>query len=295
MSKVAVVGVGAMGEPIARNLLRKGFAVTLVRHRRPEPVARLQAEGARVVDTPAAAAAGHEVVVLSLPTSKEVEAVVLGPNGLLAAAAPGTVIVDCSTSDPASTDRLASLLNEKAIGLVAAGMTRGVAGAREGRLAFFIGGDNRDVAKAKQVLGAAGDTFIEFGSAADAHTAKLLSNVLSYSTVALINEVFMLAQRSGLDLETFCQAVSEGAPSKALESFGPRILAGAYDPPRAPVRQACTDMDVMHALASRTTAPTFLLSAAQQAFRLASSRGHAARDLSAIAELWRAEERGKSS
>jgi len=136
------------------------------------------------------------------------------------------LVVDCTTGNPPDTESICARLRQKKIGFVAAGMTRGVAGAKQGKLAFFIGGDAADVEKAKTVLQAMGDTFIQFGSAAQAHTAKVISNVLSYATVALVNDALMLGAKGGLDLKTLYQALMEGAPSKALEAFGSRIVAG---------------------------------------------------------------------
>lgn len=287
MTRIAFVGTGAMGEPMAANLLRKGFSITVVKHRRLEPAARLQALGAQVAATPAQAVQDCDIAVLSLPTSREVEKVVAGPDGLAGSAAPGTVIVDCSTSNPESTRRLSRLLAERGLGLIAAAMTRGVQGARQGTLAFFVGGEPQHVEKAMPALKAMGDTFIRFGSAAEAHAAKVVSNVLSYATVALVNEALMLGARSGVDLKTLYDALMQGAPSKALESFGPRILSRDYDPPRVTVSHVCEDMLLAQEMAAAGSAPVLMLGVAQEIYRLLALRGNGGRDMSVIAELWR--------
>ncbi len=286
--RVGFIGVGAMGEPMAANLLKKGFAVAIVQHRRAEPVARLRARGADVVASVAPACMGSETVVLCLPTSREVEAVMEGTNGVVATMASGSVVVDCSTSDPASTRALGSRLAARGIGFVDAGMTRGVAGAKQGTLAFFLGGDKSHIERAMPVLQALGDTFVHIGPLGDGHTAKIISNVLSYATVALVNEAFMLGRRSGLDLDRLYDALTQGAPSKALEAFGPRIVAGEYDPPRVTVEHVCDDMVLAQTLAASGSAPVFLLSAAQELYRLLALRGEGKADMSKIAELWRA-------
>jgi 3-hydroxyisobutyrate dehydrogenase-like beta-hydroxyacid dehydrogenase len=287
MSKIAMIGVGAMGEPMAANLLRKGAAVAVLRSRRADVTERLKALGAQIAGSPAEAAAGCETVILSLPTSREVESVLLGEKGVAARAAPGTLVIDCSTGNPPDTERIAGRLREKGIGFVGAGMTRGVAGAKQGKLAFFIGGHPADVEKAKAVLAATGDTFVQFGSAAQAHLAKLISNVLSYATVALVNEALMLGARGGLDLPTLHRALTEGAPSKALEAFGSRIVAREYDPARVTVDHACDDMVLAHGLACALKAPVPLLAAAQDVYRLASAGGQGERDVSILGESWR--------
>ena len=287
MSRIAFIGIGAMGEPMAANLLRKGFGVAAMKHRRPEPAERLRAQGARIGNTPAAVAADSDIVFLSLPTSREVEEVVLGRDGVLETVRAGTIVVDCSTSDPASTRNLAKLLKEKRAGLVDAPVTRGVAGAKQGTLAFFLGGDESDIAKVKPALEALGNTFIHLGPVSHAHTAKIISNVLSYSTVALVNEALMLGGKSGVDPAVLFKALMEGAPSKALEAFGPRIMNGEYDPPRVTIDHVCDDMMLVQTLAAALRAPLFGVGAAQEVYRLVQSQGNGARDMSIVAELWR--------
>lgn len=287
MSKIAMIGVGAMGEPMAANFIKKGMAVTVMKSRRPGVDDRLKALGAAIASTPAEAADGCEAVVLSLPTSREVEEVLLGDDGVAAKAPPGTLVVDCTTGNPPDTERIAAQLRRKKISFVAAGMTRGVAGAKQGKLAFFIGGDPADVDRAKIVLQATGDTFVQFGSAAQAHMAKVISNVLSYATIALVNEALMLGAKGGLDLPTLHRALMEGAPSKALEAFGSRIVAREYDPPRVTVDHACDDMVLAQGLAASGGASIAMLAAAHEIYRRSSSGGHGERDVSILGESWR--------
>jgi 3-hydroxyisobutyrate dehydrogenase-like beta-hydroxyacid dehydrogenase len=291
---VGFVGLGAMGEPMAANLIKKGFEVGVLQHRRADPVERLKAAGAKVQPAPKALAAAADVIVLSLPTSREVEAVMLGAEGIIANAKPGSVVIDCSTSDPPSTRKLGTLLAERKIGMVDAGMTRGVAGAKAGTLAFFLGGEQAHVDQAMPVLKGMGDTFVHLGPLGHGHTAKLISNVLSYGTVALVNEAFMLGSRAGVDLKLLFDALMQGATSKALEAFGPRIVSGDYHPPRVTVEHVCDDMGMLQSLAASGSAPVFMLSAAQEVYRLAQLRGEGQADMSKIAELWRAAPGGKA-
>jgi 3-hydroxyisobutyrate dehydrogenase-like beta-hydroxyacid dehydrogenase len=290
--RVAFIGIGAMGETMAANLLRKGFEVSVLRHRRADPTNRLAALGAKVCGGMAETAAGCEICVLSLPTSKEVEAVVCDEGGLLQSAASGSLLIDCSTSDPASTRRLGTRLASRDIALVDAGMTRGVAGAKQGNLAFFLGGSQRDIERAMPVLQVLGDTFVHVGALGHGHSAKVISNVLSYGTVALVNEAFMVGAGCGLDPKKLQEALLHGAPSKALEAFGPRIVSGEYEPPRVTVEHVCDDMVMLQALAASTRSPVFMLAATQELYRLLQSQGEGARDMSAIAELWRSRAKG---
>lgn len=273
---------------MAANFLKKGMAVTAMKSRRPGVDDRLKALGAAIAATPAEAVAGCEAVVLSLPTSREVEAALLGDGGAAAKMPAGSLVIDCTTGNPPDTARIAAKLREKKIGFVAAGMTRGVAGAKQGKLAFIIGGDKADIEKAKAVLQATGDTYIEFGTAAQAHAAKLISNVLSYAAVALVNEALMLGAKSGVDLPTLYRALSEGAPSKALEVFGSRIVAREYDPPRVTVDHACDDLVLADRLAASGGASLSMLAAAREIYRRSSKGGSGERDVSILGESWRA-------
>ena len=282
-----MIGVGAMGEPIAANLLKQGHSVKTQRSRRPGVSDRLAALGAAIAATPADTAADSDFIVLCLPTSREVETALFGERGAVSAARRGALVVDCSTGNPPDTESFGTRLRLAGIGLVAAGMTRGVAGAKQGKLAFFIGGDPAEVERAKAVLGATGDTFVQFASAAQAHAAKLISNVLSYATVALVNEALMLGARSGVDLRTLYQALTEGAPSKALEAFGARIVAGEFEPPRVTVEHACDDMVLAQGLAAGGMAPVFMLGTAQEVYRQAAAGGNGGRDIAAICASWR--------
>lgn len=285
MTRVAFIGIGAMGEPMVGNLLKKGQDVTIVKTRRPAPVDRLKELGAKVAQTAAEAAADADIAILCLPTSKEVEASVLGAQGLLAAMREGTVVLDCSTSDPASTRRLAGLFADRKVGFVDAGMTRGVAGAKQGTLAFFLGGIQEHIDRAMPALGAMGDTFVQVGPVSHGHTAKVISNVLSYATVALVNESLALGIRNGLDGKKLFDALMQGAQSKALEAFGPRILKSEYSPPRVTVDHVCDDMVMAHALAAKGKAPMCMLGTAESLYQLMAARGHGEADMAVIAEL----------
>lgn len=285
--KIAFIGIGAMGEPMAANLLKKGHAVNIVRHRRPASVSKLESAGAKVCASPAEAMRGCDAAFLSLPTSREVNEVIEGKGGLMETAGAGTVIADCSTSAPDETRRLHALLAKKDIALVDAPVTRGVAGAKQGALAFFLGGSHDHIEKIMPALKAMGDTFVHVGPIGHAHYAKVISNVLSYSTVALVNEAFMLGSRGGLKPAALYDALTQGTPSKALEAFGSRIASGEYEPVRVTVDHACADMVLAQELAAKATVPAFLLNAAEQIYRTSSSRGSGERDISAIAEDWR--------
>jgi 2-hydroxy-3-oxopropionate reductase len=286
MSNVAFIGLGAMGEPMAANLLKSGHIVNILSSRSPEPVARLRELGATVKDSPQEAAEGCPVAILALPTSVEVEDVVVGDQGLIDGLAAGSVVVDCTTGDPTVTRAVGEKLKAKGIGMVDAGLTRGVAGAKNAKLAYFVGGETEHIEKAKPVLEAMGDTFFVMGGVGAGHEAKIISNCLSYGTVALVNEALMLGRSFGQDLENLHEALMAGAMSKALEAFGPTIINGNFDTPRVSVKNANIHLDLISKLAGIEKKPLFVTTAAQDVYRLAASRGEDEKDMAVISEIW---------
>lgn len=285
MQRITFVGLGAMGEPMAANLIEKGFDVTVVGHLRPEPIERLTALGAKSAKTAAEAAKNCDIAILMLPGSEQVEDAINGPDGLAASLPAGSVVVDCSTSHPASTRKLAAMLSDKQIGYVDAGVTRGVPGAKQGKLAYYIGGEPAHFELVKPALSAMGDTFYYMGKTGSGHETKNLSNALSYATVALVNETLMLGGQLGLELSDLHSALMGGAPSKALEAFGPRIIAREYEPARVSVTNVRAHLGVTSEMAPAGTELT-LLPAAKTKYDAVAELGYETADLSAIAELW---------
>jgi 2-hydroxy-3-oxopropionate reductase len=285
-ARVGFVGLGAMGEPMASQLVRRGFAVTVVGHRRREPVERLLALGAAEAATPGAVAANADAVVLMLPDSDAIERVIDGPDGVLASMRRGATLVDCSTADPERSRAVARKAVERGIAYVDAPVTRGVQGARDGKLAFFIGGDEAAIAKVRPVLEAMGDTFLPMGAAGAGHATKIIVQSLSYATVALVNEALMLGAADGLAPAQLQQALLAGAGSKALESFGPRIIGRQYAPARVVVGDACAHMDAARRMAEGKGCARVVHSAAHELLALLVARGLGKSDLAALADLW---------
>lgn len=275
-----------MGEPMAANLLKQGFAVSVVAHRRREPADRLAALGATVHTDLAAAVQGADAVLLMLPGSAEVEAVSLGAQGLETLLKAGTLVIDCSTSDPRSTRRVHRSLAQRGIAMVDAPVTRGVVGARAGKLAYFIGGNDDAVERAMPVLRAMGDTFIRMGGAGAGHEGKVLVQSLSYGTVALIAEILSIGEQAGLPHAALLEALQAGAGSKALDAFGARLLAREHDAPRVRVRDALSHLQILAQMDGASAAP--LRAQVQQQLEATSQAGHAPNDIAALSALWTA-------
>ena len=150
---IGFIGPGAMGAPMAANLLQRGFPVTTLIHRNPGPAQALEAQGARIARSRSALLEECPVVLACLPTSAEVEEVVLGPGGVLESGQPGGVFVDMGTSRPASTRMLADRLGIRGIAMLDAPITGGVRGAREGTLTIYVGGAPEVFARVRPAFG----------------------------------------------------------------------------------------------------------------------------------------------
>lgn len=274
---------------MATNLLKKGFPVTVAPNRRREAAERLAALGAKVAQNAADAARDAEVVILMLPSSKEVESTLTGAGNVIGTLPSGSIVLDCSTSDPKSTRKLQEALAAKNVALVDAPVTRGVAGAKQGTLAFFVGGSDADFDRAKPILAAMGDTFHRMGVVGNGHATKLLTNALSYATVALVNETLLLGKAFGLDLADLQPALVSGAGSKALEAFGPRIIAREYAPARVTVGNVRAHLETAFTLAPADKAPLRVFGAARELYEQAGAKGQDSNDMAAIAELWPAD------
>ena len=226
---IGFLGIGAMGQPMAANLLRRGFSVTTLVHRRAEPARALEGLGARIAPSMGELIRNATVVIVCLPTSAEVEAVVLGPSGALETARDGTVFVDMGTSRPASTRMLAGRLAARRIAMVDAPITGGVRGATDGTLTIYVGGDDEPVGRVRPALEAMGRTIMHMGPAGAGDVTKLLNQMLSQGSMALLAEVLPLGVRLGLDPARMIDALAAGSGATfAIPTRGARILKNDF-------------------------------------------------------------------
>jgi 3-hydroxyisobutyrate dehydrogenase-like beta-hydroxyacid dehydrogenase len=214
-----------MGGRITRRIVDAGHSVLGYD---VEP-GRAGAAGAAVAASPAAVAETADIVLLSLPDSPVVEAVVLGADGILGAARPGLVVVDLSTSSPSSTAELHRRLGERGVELVDAGISGGAAAAEQGTLTIMAGGDEAALDRARPVLDTFSARVYHMGASGAGHTAKLLNNFLNGISLAATAEVMVAARKAGLELHTFLDVLnsSSGVNFATLNRF-PRIVDGDY-------------------------------------------------------------------
>jgi 3-hydroxyisobutyrate dehydrogenase-like beta-hydroxyacid dehydrogenase len=226
--RVAVIGLGTMGAPMARHLLAAGHDVTVHNRTRAreEPLADL---GAMRAGSPAEAAAGAEAVLICVSDTPDLEQVVLGPGGVAEGLPRGGLVVDCSTVSPTATAGLAAALRERGLGFVDAPVSGGSEGAERGTLTIFCGGEEADVARARPILEAFGGRITHLGPAGAGQAAKAVNQVIIAGTYAGVGEGIALARSAGLPLADLVEALSAGAAqSWVLANRAGNVIDGAY-------------------------------------------------------------------
>jgi 3-hydroxyisobutyrate dehydrogenase len=219
-----------MGASMCGHLMTRGFALTL--HTRTRAKAEpLLARGAAWADSPAAVAAASDVVCTMLGFPDEVRAVYLGAGGLATGARKGQILVDLSTSEPALARAIADAAGARGAFAVDAPVSGGDVGAREARLSIMIGGDEGAVAALEPLWSAMGKTFVRQGGAGAGQHTKMVNQILIASGMIGVCEALLYAARAGLDADRVLQSVASGAAgSWSLSNYGPRILAGNFEP-----------------------------------------------------------------
>lgn len=228
--KIGFIGLGIMGKPMVRNLLKAGHGLTVYNRSRPA-MDDLKRAGAALGSSPKDVAASSEVVITMLPNSPDVEAVVLGADGVLEGAKPGTILVDMSTISPLVSQKIYQEAKKKGVKALDAPVSGGEKGAIEGILSIMVGGDQEVFEAVRPVLQAMGKTITYMGSAGAGGFTKLANQVIVAINLTAIGEALTLAAKAGLDPERLIQALGGGmAGSRCLEMKGPQIIKGNFQP-----------------------------------------------------------------
>lgn len=255
-------------------------------HRRGEPVRALQADGAQLAASLAELVHHCPVIIACLPSSAEVEEVVLGPGGVLEGAGAGSVFVDMGTSRPASTRMLAERLGARGIAMVDAPVTGGVTGAREGTLTIYVGGPEDAVARVRPALEVLGRAIFHMGGPGAGHITKLLNNALALVSAAALAEVLPLGVRLGLDPARLVDALAAGSGATvAIPSRGGRILAGDFAPTFR-IELAHKDLRLAEELAQEVHLAAPVTTGALLTHTLARSLGLGGEDIVALVRVW---------
>jgi 3-hydroxyisobutyrate dehydrogenase len=290
--KVGFIGLGIMGTSMAANLRKAGHELVVNDVRREAAAPHLDA-GAAWADTPRKVAEATEVVFTSLPGPVEVEAVALGDEGLLAGMSAGKAYFDLTTNSPTVVRKIHAVFARKGVHLLDAPVSGGPRGARTGKLAIWVGGDEVVFQKHKPLLDAIGDQAVHVGPIGAGSVAKLVHNCAGYAIQTALAEVFTLGVKAGVEPLALWQAVRKGAVGRqrAFDRLADNFLRGTYDPPSFALRLAHKDVTLATALAREHHVPMRVANLALEELTEALNRGWGERD-SRVAMLLQEERAG---
>ena len=276
---VGFVGVGIMGGRMAANLQKAGFKLVVHDLHRQAASHHLNA-GAIWADSPRALASRADVIFSSLPEPPDVEAVALGPEGLIAGMKPVAAYFDLSTNSPSVVKKLHAAFAEKGLHMLDAPVSGGPAGAASGRLAIWVGGDQNVFNRHKAVLDAIGDKAAYIGPIGSATVAKLVHNMSGYAIVCALAETFTMGVKAGIDPLALWQAVRQGAVGRRLtfDALIDQFLPGKYDPPAFALKLAHKDVSLANALGRELGMPMRICNLALAEMTEALARGWGGRD-----------------
>lgn len=222
---VGIIGVGLMGLGIATNVQKAGYALHFLDHPGNQPTKKLAEQGAIAHTSAEALAAACDKVILCVTGAPQVEAVIAGPTGVLCGLKPGSLVIDCSTSLPDVSRKMASAVQDKGARYIDAPMTRTPKEAAEGRLNLIVGGAADDIENARPVLESFSENISLAGEIGTGHTMKLLHNFVSLGFSAVLTEAAAVARDSGVTGEVFQEILAKGGGAGVvLDRLTPYIL-----------------------------------------------------------------------
>jgi 3-hydroxyisobutyrate dehydrogenase len=289
--KVGFIGLGLMGNHMATNV-QKGGHELVVHDLRAEAAKPHLTAGAKWADSPKQVAEMSEVVFTSLPAPPDVEKVALADNGILAGLAKGKAYFDLSTNSPTVVRRISKLFAERGAHMLDAPVSGGPRGAKSGKLAIWVGGDEAVFKQYKPVLDAMGDQATYIGPIGAGSIAKLVHNCAGYAVQTALAEVFTMGVKAGLEPLALWRAVRKGANGRQrlYDRLGDNFLQGKYDPPSFALRLAHKDVSLATAVGREFGVPMRLCELTLMEMTEALNRGWAERDsrVSMLLQLERA-------
>ena len=282
MAKIGFIGLGRMGRPMAGKMQQKGFSLLAydIAH---APLQELVGLGASAAGSIAELAAECRTIITVLPSHAEVEAVVLGKGGVVANAAPGTLVMDMSTVDPASTDRVAAALIDAGMGFVDAPIGRLASHADRGECLFMVGADDDDFERARPMLEAMGTDIHHCGPPGSGIRTKLVNNYLPIASCQMNAEALALTQRFGLNLEKTLEVIhgTTATNGQLKVNYATKVLTGDVEP-GFQIDLAHKDLSLVMSAANAGRVPMAIGAAARESLSMARARGWGSKDCSAL-------------
>ena len=274
--RIGFVGLGLMGHGIAKNIVEKGYPLTFLGRKNRAPAEDMLARGATEAASPKDVAANSTIVFLCVTGSREVEAIVRGPDGLASGLVRGSVVVDCSTSDPTSTVVLAAELADAGVDFVDAPLSRTPKQAWEGTLETMVGANQAVFARVKPVLETWAEKIVHVGGIGDGHRMKLLNNFISLGYAALYSEALALAQKVGISPSRFDAVIRNGRMDCGFyQTFIRWTLEGDRDAHKFTIANALKDLKYLESMADSVGLANPLGNAVKNSFASAFAAGPA--------------------
>lgn len=283
--KLGFIGLGKMGRPMAKNLLKAGYQL-FVYNRSIQAVNELVESGAVAASSPAQVGKEAEVVFLCLPIGRDVENIVGGEDGLLTTLPKGALVIDHSTISPEDSRRVYEFCLEKGAGFLDAPVSGGVTGAENGSLSIMVGGDRDQYERAKPFLEILGKNISYLGSAGSGNVMKLINNLLVGISNAALAEAFVLGKKSGLDPHQVFDILSNATGDSAMlrRNLSNFILKDQYEPAFT-LDMLNKDMALVEEMALNQGVRLLLGSLAHQISREAAFSGFGSLDMSAVVKV----------
>ena len=230
MKRIGFVGLGIMGKPMAKNLLKAGYEL-VVFDINQEAVAEVVAAGAVKAENAKEVAAKSEAVITMLPNSPHVKTAVLGENGVLAGAKPGLILIDMSSIAPLAAQEVAAAVAKQGVEMLDAPVSGGEPKAIDGSLSIMVGGKQEIFDRCVELLSKMGKSVVRCGDIGAGNTTKLANQIIVALNIAALSEALVLATKAGVDPELVFNAIRGGlAGSTVMEAKAPMILAGNFKP-----------------------------------------------------------------
>jgi 2-hydroxy-3-oxopropionate reductase len=285
--QIGFVGLGIMGKPMVRNLVKAGYQV-VVHNRSRGAVDELAAESDAVTpaSTPKDVASQVKTVITMLPDSPDVRDVVFGENGLLEALGEGSLLIDMSTIAPATAIEVTNALAERGAAALDAPVSGGDKGAIAGTLSIMVGGKTDDFERARPIFEAVGKTIVHVGDAGAGQTVKACNQVVVALNYAAVSEALVLGAKSGVDPEKIVEVLSGGlAASRVLEMRGPTMIQHQFDPGFR-INLHRKDLGIALATGTENAVPLPVTALVSQLFDAVAARGGGDLDHSALLSLF---------
>ena len=287
MKKIGFIGLGIMGRPMAKNLLKKGYEL-LVTDLNQDAVSDLVTQGVQAAASIAEVARSVDTIITMLPNSPQVEAVALGADGIIDHARPGTLLIDMSSIAPLAAQKIAAGLQAKGIRMIDAPVSGGEPKAIDATLSIMCGGEAADFAEAKPILDCLGSSAVLCGSLGAGNTTKLANQIIVAVNIAAVAEAFTLATKAGVDPQLVFDAIKGGlAGSTVMNAKVPMMLAG-QDRPGFKVDLHIKDLNNALDTAQSVDSPSILTQEVMKMLVQLHDQGKGQSDHSAIAQVYEA-------